>query len=333
MYTFLIPRRRNQIALEGFIVKRTYAVVVPTLNAESGWPAFEAGLKAQNLPLKRVVILDSNSSDCTQKLAAEAGFEVIAIPRIEFNHGGTRQLAVDRLTDIEVVIYLTQDAILNNAYALRELVNPFDEEQVGATYGRQLPRPFANSIEAHARLFNYPETSRVQTWEDRHVLGIKTTFLSNSCSAYRRKALQEVGGFQKNTIFAEDSLAAAKMLMSGWKIVYVSAAQVVHSHDYKIHEEFSRYFDIGVFHHRESWLLEEFGAAGGEGMRYVMSELRYVAFRQPFLIPEVLARTAAKWVGYKLGSNEERLPANWRRKLSMHKRFWDSETITTAQRY
>jgi rhamnosyltransferase len=167
----------NRRALEGSTVKRTYAVVVPTLDAEAGWPAFAAGLKAQNLPLKRIVILDSNSSDCTQKLAAEAGFEVIPIPRTDFNHGGTRQLAVDILEDIEVVIYLTQDAILSDEYALRELVAPFDDVQVGATYGRQLPRPFANSIEAHSRLFNYPETSRVHTWEGRHVLGIKTAFL------------------------------------------------------------------------------------------------------------------------------------------------------------
>ena len=74
-------------------------------------------------------------------------------------------------------------------------------------------------------------------------------------------------------IMAEDSLAAAKLLLAGWRIAYVAEAMVNHSHSFSIGEEFRRYFDIGVYHNRESWLTGNFGKPGGEGKRFVLSEL------------------------------------------------------------
>jgi len=51
--------------------------------------------------------------------------------------------------------------------------------------------------------------------------GIKTAFLSNSFSAYRKKALQEIGWFKDNLILGEDTYAGAKLLLKGYKIAYV----------------------------------------------------------------------------------------------------------------
>ena len=111
---------------------------------------------------------------------------------------------------------------------------------------------------------------------DAAELGIKAAFMSNSFAAYRREALMAVGGFPKHVIFAEDMYVAAKMLMAGWKVVYEGSACCRHSHNYTIIEEFRRYFDMGVFHAREPWIRENFGGAGGEGLRYVKSELKYL---------------------------------------------------------
>lgn len=304
-------------------VSMSYSVVVPTLNAASDWPAFCAGLKRQTLPLREILILDSMSVDGTQDLAAAAGYTVQTIPRSEFNHGETRQAAISRLADVDIVIFLTQDAVLTDPESLAALVAPFDDPAVGATYGRQLPRPQAGPIEAHARLFNYPETSQVKTWQDRHALGIKAAFLSNSCAAFRRSAVLAVGGFPK-TIMAEDALVAAKLLMAGWKTFYAADARVIHSHGYNIREAFSRYFDTGVYHEREPWLLENFGSASPEGRRFVFSELRYLLAHAPYLIPSALVRTAAKMLGYTLGRHEAKLPKGLRKRFSMYPRFWDN---------
>lgn len=91
---------------------------------------------------------------------------------------------------------------------------------------------------------------------------------------YRRSALEAVGGFPADVIGSEDAYVAARMLLAGWKVQYAASAQVYHSHDYRLMDEFHRYFDIGVFYGREPWIRQAFGDAGGEGKRYVLAELR-----------------------------------------------------------
>lgn len=167
--------------------------------------------------------------------------------------------------------------------------------------------------------------SGVRTLVSRKELGIKTIFISNSFAAYRRTALIAVGGFPGDVIFGEDTITAAKLLLAGGKIAYVAEAQVFHSHNYTWAQDFRRYFDIGVLHRRESWLLQEFGSAGSEGGRFVQSELRYLWSRRWWLVPSALIRTALKFVGYRLGRNEERLSLGWKRRLSMHSSFWAKE--------
>ena len=131
-----------------------------------------------------------------------------------------------------------------------------------------------------------------------------------------------VGGFPKDVIFGEDTITAAKLLLSGWKIAYAAEAQVYHSHDYTWSQDFRRYFDIGVLHAREPWLLEEFGGTGGEGSRFVGSELHYLWRNRRAYIPSALIRSALKLLGYRLGRNENKLSLRWKQKLSMHHGFW-----------
>jgi rhamnosyltransferase len=119
---------------------------------------------------------------------------------------------------------------------------------------------------------------------------------------------------------------AGKLLLAGWKTAYVAEAQVYHSHAFTIAEEFRRYFDIGVYHKQVSWLREEFGGPGGEGKRFVLSELTFLASHHLYLVPQALIRSAAKAIGYSLGLREGLLGSDWSRRLSYHKSYWDSST-------
>jgi rhamnosyltransferase len=298
-----------------------YKIIVPTLNAARDWPTFAPALLACARP-DQVLIVDSESSDDTVALAQAAGFTVHSIARSSFNHGGTRQLGAELAPEADVLVYLTQDAFLENSESIQELLKPFADPEVGATYGRQLPNPDARPIEAHARLFNYPASSSVRTLESRDQIGFKAIFLSNSLAAYRRSALMSVGGFPKDSIFGEDTVTAAKMLLAGYKIAYVAEACASHSHSYTVLQEFKRYFDIGVLHSRESWLLDEFGRTGGEGRRFVLSEMRYLLKRNALLIPSAILRTAIKYTGYRLGLLEASLPQAVKPHLSMHGSYW-----------
>ena len=297
-------------------------LIVPTLNAGSLWKFWLKAFEQQTQKPDCLLVMDSSSSDDTVNLAHAQGFEVQVIAKSAFNHGGTRQFGVDKLAAMDIIVFLTQDALLASPDAIECLLAAFADERVGAAYGRQLPHRNAKPIAAHARLFNYPAKSRLRSLEDRTRFGIKTVFISNSFAAYRRSALMQVGGFPVNTIMNEDTYVAGKMLVAGWKIAYCADAQVFHSHDYSFLDEFKRYFDIGVFHSHTSWLQQTFGGASGEGLRFVISEMRYLLKHAPWLIPSAVLRTGLKWLGYKLGSLHRRLPQALRRGLSLHKTYW-----------
>ncbi|MHB1701296.1 MAG: glycosyltransferase family 2 protein [Acidobacteriaceae bacterium] len=298
-----------------------FFIIAPTLNASADWPQFASALLAC-VASEQVLIVDSSSTDGTVELARAAGFRVHSIARADFNHGGTRQLAAELLPEADILVYMTQDALLASPDAISRLVAAFEDPQVACAYGRQLPRAGATPIEAHARLFNYPPVSSVRTLATREQLGIKTIFLSNSFAAYRRSALMEAGGFPRDTIFGEDTVLAARLLLAGWKVAYVAEAQVHHSHAYTWKQDFKRYFDIGALHSQEDWLLREFGQASGEGKRFVLSETRYLWPRRFWLMPSALIRTALKLVGYRLGRAEKKLSTGFKRRVSMHASFW-----------
>lgn len=303
---------------------RKWKVIVPTLNAAEDWPLFAPMLLASVRP-EQVLVIDSESTDGTAALARDAGFAVKSIARREFNHGGTRQLAAEMFPEVEILAYLTQDAVLADPQALSKLLEAADDPAIAAVYGRQLPRLAAGAIEAHAREFNYPALSDVHDLASRERLGLKTIFFSNSFAAYRRSALVAVGGFRRDVIFGEDTLLAAKLLLAGHRVAYVAEACVYHSHDYTWAREFQRYFDIGVLHCRERELIQKFGHAGREGERFVLSELRYLRQHDPIRIPSALLRTGLKLLGYRLGKMEARLSPQLKRRLSMHPAFWSQE--------
>ena len=283
-------------------------LVIPTLNPGPQWEAVLKKLDAQNYHLDRVLIIDSSSNDATVAIAKAHGCEVSVIARSDFNHGTTRQLAAEILSDVEIIIYMTQDALLADPDTIGRLVSAFSDPRVGCAYGRQLPHPNAKPIGAHARLFNYPGTSVVRSLNDAAQIGIKAAFISNSFAAYRRSTLMEVGGFPASAILSEDTYVAAKMLLADWKVAYCADAMVFHSHDYSPAQEFRRYFDIGKFHAREAWVRSELGNAEQEGIRFVFSELQYLVRRAPWLIPSALLRSGLKYTGYRLGLMERYLP-------------------------
>lgn len=298
------------------------AIIVPTLNAAGLWDRWVNGMRMQSFVPDVVLVVDSASTDDTVERAKSEGYCVHQIERKDFDHGGTRQLAVDLLGDIDIAVFLTQDAILLNSDSIRNIVSSFDSDNVGMAYGRQLPRQEAGPIETHGRLFNYPAESRYKSEEDIPQLGLKTAYTSNSFSAYRVCALWQVGGFPSKVIVSEDMHVAARMILVGWQVHYNAEAVVEHSHGYTPLQEFQRYFDVGVFNAREYWIIQRFGAPTGEGKRLVLSELRYLGLRRCYRIPETMLRTFLKLSGFRLGLHERALP-NWiKPRFSLQKWFW-----------
>lgn len=298
------------------------AVIIPTLNAGPYLDAMISGLGTQNLPPSSVLVVDSGSNDATVERFRDFGAEVVGLGGRAFNHGGTRRYATELRPDARFYIMLTHDAVPAGPNCFKAILRAFGDSDVGMAYGRQLPRPAARAIERHARVRNYPEESDVRNLTDRGRLGIKTIFCSDSFAAYRAEALRAVGGFPGDCYFAEDQHVAGKMLMQGLKLAYCADARVIHSHDYSIVDDFKRYFDIGVWHRKDAWLVDAFGRVEGEGLRFMRSELGYLARQNMLSIPSAILRAFAKYAGYRLGLQEERLSARLKKRLAMQSFYW-----------
>jgi rhamnosyltransferase len=285
------------------IADKTVKIIVPTYNAGSKFKQFIAALLCQrNLVYEDILIIDSSSQDGTVQLANEAGFAVQVILREDFSHGGTRAKAVEQ-TEADVIVFLSQDAILAQPDSIEKLVNCLRDDTIAAAFGRQLPNPGANVLDAFARLYNYPAISRVNSIQDKAKRGIKTAFFSDSFACYDRKKLLKIGNFDTKLNYGEDTVAAAKLLLAGYKTAYCAEATVYHSHNFTLTEEFERYKTTGKFHQEQQWLLQDFGKAEGEGLNFVKAELKYLLEQEKwYMMPYAFLHNAIKYAGYKAGT-------------------------------
>lgn len=301
----------------------TFSVAVPVYWPDHRWSKFLYSIADQSLPPTASLVVSSAAYSRDLTLAQENGFRCISIEQIYFDHAGTRQFAVNLLSpNSDIIIFLTQDALLASPDAFAQLIRVFTDKSVGAAWGRQIPHLDSTPIAAHARHYNYPEKSRIVRKENVSTLGIKAAFCSNSFAAYRISALNEVGGFLSPTPLGEDMSAAGRLLNAGYGIAYVAEAVVQHAHNYTTIQEFSRYFDTGAFHALNPWLFEHFGSATDEGRRFVSSEISFLAKNSPFSIPQAILNTIGKYLGYQLGKHFAILPCGIATRLGMNKTYW-----------
>ena len=122
----------------------------------------------------------------------------------------------------------------------------------------------------------------------------------------------------------EDVYAAARILLAGYSLQYCASATVFHSHTYTTTQEFKRYFDIGVFHGEEPWILKNFGKIRGEGFRFAISEIKYLLAggANLHLLPSCILRNIAKYVAFRMGLNAHSLPKSLKMHLTMHQSYW-----------
>jgi rhamnosyltransferase len=298
-------------------------IIIPTRNAEKFLPV-SLPILTTVVPLSSILLIDSNSGDRTIEIAQEFGVQLHSINQSTFNHGDTRNLGrYWGNEEVDILVYMTQDAIPVDASFLEELLRPFQDASIGMVYGRQLPVPGAPPLEVFPRLFNYPADSLVKSQDDLPKLGIKTFFCSDSFCAYRTKTWDKMGGFPKRVIIGEDQHIAARMIKNDYKIAYAANAQVYHSHSYTMREEFQRYFDTGAFYSEQGWILDLAGQAEGEGMRFLKAQTFYLwKIGKGYLIPYSLILTIVKYLGYRAGLLESRLPLSWKVFCSQQKYFW-----------
>ena len=302
---------------------KTVDVIIPAYHPGKEFATLIKRLEKQSVPIHRIIVMNTEESMWNKEWEKLSDvMEIHHLAKSEFDHGGTRAQAAE-LSDADVMIFMTQDAIPADRELLAELLKALEQdENIAAAYARQLPNAECSFVERYTRAFNYPDRSIVKTKEDMDQYGIKTFFCSNVCAAYKKDIYQKQGGFVRRTIFNEDMIYAGGLIQAGYGIAYAAEAKVIHSHNYNCMQQFHRNFDLGVSQAEHPEIFEGVPSEG-EGMRLVKKTLSHlVRSGKIWLIPGFVLQCAGKYAGYLAGKNFRRLPKKFVLWCTMSPNYW-----------
>lgn len=284
--------------------------LLPTLVAQAGKAPGE------------VLAVDSGSDDGTLELLQRFPVRIAQIPPEDFHHARTRNFAA-RLARGRILVLLSQDAIPASGNWLESMIKNFDDPQVGAVYGRQVPKPGSSLERQQALNAVYGEVRVVKDPAHRNGLGYRFYHFSDANAAVRRSVWEKTQ-FPEDLKVFEDLGLAKRVLDSGWKIVYEPEAAVIHSHDHNTLGLFKRYFDIGyTLKHLEIWdapgtrqsLLRDAFRMLKNSAQHPRSDSSTPSIRKG------LQQDFAKSLGMFLGLNQNCLPLVVKRRMSAFRVF------------
>ena len=296
------------------------SISILTKNEESNiGPCLEAVYSQKNVGKFEVILVDSGSTDATVEIARRFPIRIEEIPARDFHHARTRNFAAG-LGNGSILVNLSGDAIPASDSWLQNLLAAFDDPDVGAAYGRQLPRP-GSTIERHATFDTvYGDRRLVKDPAHRNGLGYRFYHFSDVNSAIRR-SVWKMYPYPENLKMFEDLAMAKQILDGGRKIVYEPDAPVFHSHHYTSLQLFKRYFDIG-------YALKSLEIWDAPGIRTSLSrDLRKLVRKQlsrsktgrRHRVDAAIGQNLAKSAGLLLGANQRFLPLAVKRHLSSYR--------------
>lgn len=274
-------------------------IICPLYNAETYIEALHNSLlKQKQVEINKFRYVLTESKDNTEEYLKNNNINYRKIKKQEFSHSLVREKEALE-SDADIVVFVTQDVVIEDELFLYNLVKDIDGENIVATYARQLTK--YNNLEKYTRESNYPDKDIIKSKEDIEKYGLKTFFFSDAASAINTEIFKKLNGYDnKNLPISEDMYIAYKIIMNGYKIKYCSEAIVYHSHNFTLKEIYDRYKLTGKFFKENSY-LDQYGTTGSGAnlakyiLKRIFQEKRFkLLFRYPFDM-------AARLIGMKVG--------------------------------
>lgn len=278
-------------------------IICPLYNAEKYILDLDNNImKQKEVIIDNITYLLTESNDNTEKILKDNKIKYEKIKKEDFSHSLTREKYALK-TKSDIIVFITQDIIINNDNWLYELVKPIQNKEATACFSRQIAKD--NSLEKYTREKNYPDKSRIVSKKDIKKLGLNTFFFSDASSAIDAKIFKKLNGYdQKKLPTNEDMYIAYKLIENGYKIKYCAKSEIIHSHNFSLKQQYNRYKLIGRFFQQNSY-LDKYGTnkSGGSLAKYILKrivqEKNINAFFKFF--PDMIVR----FVGMKVGKYEK----------------------------
>jgi N-acetylglucosaminyl-diphospho-decaprenol L-rhamnosyltransferase len=223
-------------------------VVIPTWN---GWPLLQrclATLERQTAPAT-VIVVDSGSTDGTaDRLGGRA-----ELVRLDANRGFAAAVNAGIAAGRAPAVVVLNNDVECDPDFLERLGAPLDEDPRVGAVAALLVAPGRAAVDSYGleidrTLAAYPRFARAPypaaSLDTRHLAGP-----SGGAAAYRRAALQEVGGFDEAIFgYLEDADLALRLRVAGWTCAGAPDAVAVH-------------LGGASFGRRSDWQVETAGAS------------------------------------------------------------------------
>lgn len=319
-------------------------VIIPVYKADKKLERLLAMLLQQTVRPAKIILMNTEAeghtvADLRERVAKVAAkndnrafssveIKIVRVNKKDYDHGGTRNLAVSKYSDADFFLCMTQDVVPADALLIEKLLHCFKEEEVGAAYARQMASENASFTERFLRLHNYPTESYRKTKADKERLGIKTYMISNACAMYRRSRYDALGGFVTDTIFNEDMIFGASLIEAGDTICYCAKARVYHTHNYGVTTQFKRSFDMAVSQKDYPEVFRKVSSEK-EGIRYVKEATEYCMSQRRygdlFLF---LLDSAARYSGFLMGKHYKSLPEKMVLGCTLQPVYWEKKKLS-----
>jgi rhamnosyltransferase len=265
-----------------------------------------AALRAQDLPLE-LVCFDNDSTDGTAAAVRAQADSVHTVPAGQYVPGRVLNQAMAATTG-EVVVFVNSDCTPQDSQWLRALLEPFQDERVAATFGRQIPRPGCWRLYAKDTENTFGDGRQQRRW--RHCF-------SMASSAVRRSVWAALP-FREDLRYSEDIDWTWRVRQQGHTLRYVPESVAMHSHNYTLAQLYRRQYGEG----RAEAAIFTWTAWEGSLLRYallpyvrlVLSDWRYclqrAALGAALAAPVLrLAQAAGRRRGFRVGERERRQPS------------------------
>jgi rhamnosyltransferase len=233
-------------------------------------------VRRQTVPV-RLIAFDNGSSDGTREFLKQQADVLIDVPAGEYVPGRVLNEGAKQANS-EIVVFLNADCTPSDPLWLERLLEPFQDLQVGAVFGRQLPRPECEVLAAKDIEATYGDGSMQKRW--RHCFSMASSAI--------RKSAWDTLPFNESVQYSEDIDWSLRLRQAGSTIRYAADSCVLHSHNYS----------------QEQWSKRQYGEGKAEAVIFPwtpwqQSFLRYslTPFIRQILSDTMYCIKEGKWRG------------------------------------
>lgn len=194
----------------------------------------------------RIIVVDNCSNDHPERLKRIFPFIDLSINNRNLGFAKAVNIAMEKATE-ELVLFLNPDAYIFDGFFLKVIDYIKSHENVAIVAPKILERD--GSVQGSARRFPTPLTSifgrkspitklfpenpiskkEFYCFNNKDCLPMEVDWVSGACMVTRKKAYNEVGGFDPRFfLYWEDADLCRRLKEAGWKIIYYPEAEIYH---------------------------------------------------------------------------------------------------------